>query len=177
MSPMFGQTAELRGTRGSHLPYPRPQWPTTSPTPMINPQPYRSTQSPYRAVQSPYRSAPSPLTVGFAGPKPYRAPSFSPVAMYSSSSAAQPEYLYSSGPPLQPPSPAFELAPRYEYIGVPLEPPHPQSYVIYDDDEFNQGPSTREIIANQSQDYVDEKLAEYQLTIAQLQGEKKTIKI
>jgi nesprin-1 len=43
-------------------------------------------------------------------------------------------------------------------------------YVIYDEEE-NAGPSTAEIIANQSQDYVDEKLAEYQLTILQLQGE------
>lgn len=75
-----------------------------------------------------------------------------------------PEYLYSA-PPAQ-----FEIQPRYEYVGVPLEPPQPKSYVIYDDDE-DHGPSTAEIIANQSQDYVDEKLAEYQLTIAQLQGE------
>lgn len=59
--------------------------------------------------------------------------------------------------------------PRYEYVGVPMEPPQPKSYIIYDDDE-EQGPSTAEIIANQSQDYVDEKLAEYQMTIAQLQG-------
>lgn len=41
--------------------------------------------------------------------------------------------------------------------------------MIYDDDE-EEGPSTREIIANQSQDYVDEKLAQYQYTILQLQG-------
>lgn len=58
---------------------------------------------------------------------------------------------------------------QYDYVGVPLEPPHPKSYVIYDDEE-EFGPSTAEIIANQSQDYVDEKLAEYQLTILQLQG-------
>ena len=57
----------------------------------------------------------------------------------------------------------------YEYVGVPLEPPQPKSYVIYDDEEEH-GPSTREIIENQSQDYVDEKLAEYQMTIFQLQG-------
>lgn len=83
-----------------------------------------------------------------------------PTPVYGS----PPEYLY-SGPP-----PQFEMQPRYEYVGVPLEPPQPKSYVIYDDDE-DHGPSTAEIIANQSQDYVDEKLAEYQLTIAQLQGE------
>jgi len=68
--------------------------------------------------------------------------------------------MYSS--PYEPPRP-------YEYVGVPLEPPPPKSYVIYDEDEET-GPSTREIIANQSQDYVDEKLAEYQMTILQLQG-------
>jgi hypothetical protein len=42
-------------------------------------------------------------------------------------------------------------------------------YVIYDEEE-NTGPTTAEIIANQSQDYIDEKLAEFQLTILQLQG-------
>ena len=58
---------------------------------------------------------------------------------------------------------------QYDFVGVPLEPPQPKSYVIYDDEE-EYGPSTAEIIANQSQDYVDEKLAEYQMTILQLQG-------
>lgn len=74
--------------------------------------------------------------------------------------------------PLQPPSPAFELAPRYEYVGVPLEPPQPsQSYVIYDDGDENTL-STAEIIERQSQDYVDEKLAQFEMmTIAKLQGE------
>lgn len=57
----------------------------------------------------------------------------------------------------------------YEFVGVPLEPPPlPQNY---EPDEEEQGPSTAEIIANQSQDYIDEKLAEYQATILQLQGE------
>lgn len=58
---------------------------------------------------------------------------------------------------------------QYDYVGVPLEPPQPKSYVVYDDEE-EYGPSTAEIIANQSQDYIDEKLAEYQMTILQLQG-------
>lgn len=76
--------------------------------------------------------------------------------------------------PLQPPSPAFELSPRYEYVGVPLEPqqPHPhnqQQYIIYGDED--DGPSTAEIIHMQSQDYVDEKLAQFEMmTIAKLQG-------
>lgn len=52
---------------------------------------------------------------------------------------------------------------------MPLTPPPlPQNYHV--DDEEDSGPSTAEIIANQSQDYIDEKLAEYQATIYQLQG-------
>lgn len=80
------------------------------------------------------------------------------------------EMYHATAVPLQPPSPAFELAPRYEYVGVPLEPPQPQQqYVIYGDEE--DGPSTAEIIQLQSQDYVDEKLAQFEMmTIAKLQG-------
>lgn len=158
MSPMFGSSG-LRGTRGPQLPYPRPRWPG-SPPPIVQIQ-----QAP-TPLQS--RVSPSPITVGVNGPKPYRAPpTYSPVHMYSNASpvfGTPPEYLYSG------PLPQFEVTPRYEYVGVPLEPPQPTSYIIYDDDE-DHGPTTAEIIANQSQDYVDEKLAEYQLTIAQLQGE------
>lgn len=47
------------------------------------------------------------------------------------------------------------------YTGVPLEPPAP----------LDETRATAEIIAAQSQDYVDEKLAEYQATIYLLQGE------
>lgn len=70
------------------------------------------------------------------------------------------------GSPLPCGPPEYFIAPYqagdYEYIGVPLEPSQSN------DDES--GPSTAEIIASQSQDYVDEKLAEYQATIAFLQG-------
>lgn len=56
----------------------------------------------------------------------------------------------------------------YDYVGVPLEPPPlPKNY---EPDEEESGPSTAEIIANQSQDYIDERLAEYQATIYLLQG-------
>uniref|UniRef100_A0A182UBQ9 Uncharacterized protein n=1 Tax=Anopheles melas TaxID=34690 RepID=A0A182UBQ9_9DIPT len=48
--------------------------------------------------------------------------------------------------------------------------PAQSQYVIYDYGG-EMGPSTAEIIAAQSQDYVDEKLAEYQATIMLLQGE------
>lgn len=153
-SPAFGQS--LRGTRGSHVQHAR------SPTPMASAQP----QHYYRPIQS-------PLTVGYCGPRPYRAPSFSPVPMHQHmhSGSQPPEYMYSRMTPLQAPSPAFELAPRYEYVAVPLEPSQPgHSYVIYDGDDENTL-STAEIIERQSQDYVDEQLAQFeQNTIAKLQG-------
>ncbi|XP_047120232.1 protein enabled homolog [Schistocerca piceifrons] len=63
-----------------------------------------------------------------------------------------PEYLYAFPPP--PP-------PGYDMMGyVPLEPPGPPE---------DPAAQTAAIIASQSQDYVDEKLAEYQATIQQLQ--------
>lgn len=38
-------------------------------------------------------------------------------------------------------------------------------------ESVDEGPSTAQIIAAQSQDYVDERLAEYQATIQHLQGQ------
>ncbi|KAH8410366.1 hypothetical protein KR215_000739 [Drosophila sulfurigaster] len=88
--------------------------------------------------------------------------------------APPPQYLRQTGaaPPLppQPRQQQHHAQDQIDFVGVPLEPPQPKSYVIYDDEE-EFGPSTAEIIANQSQDYIDEKLAEYQMTILQLQGE------
>lgn len=158
MSPMFGTSSAMRGTRGPQVTYPQPRWPGSPP-----PMSHAHHQSP---IPMHSRVSSSPIPVGMNGSKTYRTP-FSPVPMYANPTpvyGTPPEYLYSA-PPVE-----FEMQPRYEYVGVPLEPPQPKSYVIYDDDE-DHGPSTAEIIANQSQDYVDEKLAEYQLTIAQLQGE------
>lgn len=180
-SPVFGQT--LRGTRGSHtMQYPR------SPTPTGT----AHAQNYYRPIQS-------PLTVPYSGPKPYRAPSFSPAPMqHVNAASAYPEYVYNNRmtpsrmtpsrmtpsrmtpgrmTPLQPPSPAFELAPRYEYVAVPLEPSQPgNSYVIYASGDDENGLSTAEIIERQSQDYVDEQLAQFeQNTIAKLQGKWKTL--
>ncbi|XP_014226447.1 classical arabinogalactan protein 9-like [Trichogramma pretiosum] len=64
---------------------------------------------------------------------------------------------------------------EYEYVGVPLDHQHRSLHRSEYDDEVDEvGPSTAEIIASQSQDYVDEKLAEYQATIHQLQGESST---
>lgn len=147
---MFGSPGQ-RGTRGPQIPCPRPRWPG----PVQPPSPHQNMVSP------------SPM-IGVNGPKPYVRPPFSPPPMNNNYSRASPivcqtppEYLYSAPAPYEPA--------RYDFVGVPLEPPQPKSYIIYDDDE-DQGPSTAEIIANQSQDYVDEKLAEYQMTIMQLQG-------
>lgn len=170
-SPVFGQN--LRGTRGYAMQNPR------SPTPTGIAQ----AQNYYRPIQS-------PLTVPYSGPRPYRAPSFSPVPMQHVNAApTYPEYVYNNRmtpsrmtpsrmtpsrmTPLQAPSPAFELAQRYEYVGVPLEPPQPSnSYVIYNNTSDDENAlSTAEIIELQSQDYVDEQLAQFeQNTIAKLQG-------
>lgn len=161
ISPMFGTSpgsGGLRGRRGPHVPYPTPQWPT-SPSPGPYQQQHQLHQP--QSIPVPSRVSPSPIPVGVNGPKPYKAP-FNPIHANSRPSPipvicqTPPEYLYSG--------------PQYEFIGAPMEPPQPKSYIIYDDEE-EQGPSTAEIIANQSQDYVDERLAEYQMTIAQLQGE------
>lgn len=60
MSPVFASSnANLRGTRGSHIQYPRPQFPASPLT-----------------IQ---RSIHSPLPFNYSAPKPYRAPSFSPI--------------------------------------------------------------------------------------------------
>ncbi|XP_020291852.1 uncharacterized protein LOC109858730 isoform X1 [Pseudomyrmex gracilis] len=106
-------------------------------------------------IQCPRPRWPSPTPTTSQAPRPFiptqssfRSDSASPLP------CAPPEYLIA---PYRPGD--------YEYVGVPLD--HTQT------DEESSGPSTAEIIANQSQDYVDEKLAEYQATIQQLQGEKK----
>ncbi|CAD6211908.1 GSCOCG00003893001-RA-CDS [Cotesia congregata] len=115
-------------------------------------------------IQCPRPRWPSPVSTGNAAPRPYI-----PQVMYQFSCSYPMERVrdqsYRTSPvPCGPPE--YLIAPYrtgdYEYFGVPLEP------TVHDDDES--GPSTAEIIASQSQDYVDEKLAEYQATIALLQG-------
>lgn len=57
-----------------------------------------------------------------------------------------------------------------DFYVVPLEPANlNKGITVYHDEEMR--PSTADIIAQQSQDYVDEKLAEYQGVISLLQGE------
>lgn len=59
-----------------------------------------------------------------------------------------------------------------DFYVVPLEPAsHSKNVTVYDEDNETR-PSTADIIAQQSQDYIDEKLAEYQATIMLLQGMK-----
>ena len=82
-------------------------------------------------------------------------------------------------PPFSPPPIAHVYADRdnnvikpisNDFYVVPLEPAsHSKNVTIYDEDNETR-PSTADIIAQQSQDYVDEKLAEYQATIMLLQG-------
>ncbi|XP_076667924.1 uncharacterized protein LOC143368753 [Andrena cerasifolii] len=108
--------------------------------------------SPSGYIQCPRPRWPSPLPGGSQAPRP-----FIPTQQTSMESGAS--------SPLACGPPEYMIAPYrsgdYEYVGVPLD--HSQT------EEEASGPSTAEIIANQSQDYVDEKLAEYQATIQQLQ--------
>lgn len=167
MSPLLVGAPGMRGTRGPQLPCPRPRWPGPQQhqhSQQQPPPPVSSSPSPHLYQQ---RISPSPPPIGINGPKPYRQPPFSPIPNSSYSSRGSPVRCHTPSSDYAYNSSSYAESPQY--VGVPLEPPQPKSYIIYDDEE-EQGPSTREIIANQSQDYVDEKLAEYQMTIMQLQG-------
>ncbi|XP_024943483.1 basic proline-rich protein-like [Cephus cinctus] len=107
-------------------------------------------------IQCPRPRWPSPIQPGTSAPRPFiPAQVQSPIGSGSSSPVpcGPPEYLIAPYRPGE-----------YEYVGVPLDPAQ--------GDEEATGPSTAEIIASQSQDYVDEKLAEYQATIQQLQVDR-----
>lgn len=103
-------------------------------------------------------------------PRPFQRSTFSPTPSASTpcsippfSPLPQPQYLYMDNDQLK--------SAGNEYYVVPLEPSsHTKGITVYDQEEAR--PSTADIIAQQSQDYVDEKLAEYQATIAILQGER-----
>lgn len=92
-----------------------------------------------------------------------------------------PRPFYSMFSPVSTPCsiPTFSPPPTHEYdhqanptsdfYVIPLEPSNAsKGIVVYDENDSR--PSTADIIAQQSQDYVDEKLAEYQATISLLQG-------
>ena len=59
-----------------------------------------------------------------------------------------------------------------EYVYPPGMDPHgfSETQSMATEDDGSEGLTTAEIIASQSQDYIDEKLAEYQATIQYLQG-------
>ncbi|XP_055711373.1 muscle-specific protein 300 kDa isoform X7 [Phlebotomus papatasi] len=110
---------------------------------------------------------------------PARPPSVPPH--YQSLERQSPATVMYQRPALRQASPAGFMSPpiyrEFEYAAEPPPPgtlPTPQAYIIYDDEE-DTGPTTAEIIANQSQDYIDEKLAQYQTTILQLQDEQERV--
>ncbi|XP_033150838.1 leucine-rich repeat extensin-like protein 5 [Drosophila busckii] len=198
MSPAPQLRGQRPSNNNNNMPHPRPQWPGGNqspapyqPRPMFE-QPSYSYGPPAAGAPRAYRPAPlqHQSSYGAAPTSSFQlSPTPSPIVCQTPSSdftyssrqtplshqypqpAPPPQYLRQpgAGPPL-PPQPRQHAQDQIDFVGVPLEPPQPRSYVIYDDEE-EFGPSTAEIIANQSQDYIDEKLAEYQMTILQLQGE------
>ncbi|KAK0181771.1 hypothetical protein PV327_004025 [Microctonus hyperodae] len=110
-------------------------------------------------IQCPLPRWPSPVSSGNATARPYIPQTLMECRRIG------PEPVIYRGPPLPCGPSEYLITPYqagdYDYIGVPLEPIHSNNE--------DSGPSTAEIIASQSQDYVDEKLAEYQATIAFLQ--------
>lgn len=131
----------------------------------------QQTQKPQTPQQ--FRSPMSPVNLPheITHPRPFRS-TFSPTP-----SASTP----CSIPPFSPPPTSTYVQmdrerhmgdkPMTDFYVVPLEPSSQQKGIsIYDQDEAR--PSTADIIAQQSQDYIDEKLAEYQATISLLQGKE-----
>ncbi|XP_056641850.1 uncharacterized protein LOC130448466 [Diorhabda sublineata] len=176
---MSSPAANMFGTRLPYgMPCPRPRWPTAlSPVPVPPPHAFSPPPpgpppgpKPFRRPMHPPSPAPtrcaSPLdSPYFKGIQPYSPDHFSGIQSYS------PDH-FRSGPQSYSTTPDYSFGPPnrdFEYVGVPLEPPPlPHNYDPEEDEES--GPTTAEIIANQSQDYIDEKLAEYQATIYLLQG-------
>jgi hypothetical protein len=131
-----------------HQPKPTPSYQPIVPMSPVNfiPQnfaPDVSVARPYRNTFSPTPSASTPCSI----------PPFSPLP--------QPQYMYMDND--------RQMKPINDFYVVPLEPANlSKGITVYDEDGAR--PSTADIIAQQSQDYVDEKLAEYQATISLLQG-------
>ncbi|XP_028030807.1 nesprin-1-like [Bombyx mandarina] len=128
------------------------------PAAIVTPPPVHPSPKPFRPLHSPHnlrQHSPSPSSHFSISPYP-----MSPTLGQS------PEYYYSS---------PYEGVREFEYAGGPELPPPPRP-MIYEEDEEDRGPSTAEIIAQQSQEgYVDEKLAEYQATIQLLQDEQERV--
>ncbi|RZF36712.1 hypothetical protein LSTR_LSTR005025 [Laodelphax striatellus] len=147
------------GFRPLGTPSPVPFRPyTPSPPPIASPRRLPHPASPLPFIPCPRPRWPMPLPPGVpmpSGPRPYRIVSQSPIPAMTP-------------PPMQCSSPEYLFSPYPPYVGVPLEPPGPLP--MSDPGAYEENPSTADIIASQSQDYVDEKLAEYQATIYHLQG-------
>lgn len=106
----------------------------------INLPPDLSYPRPFRSTFSPAPTASTPCSI----------PPFSPTPMFMDREHAKQSIN--------------------DFYVVPLEPGNlSRGVTVYDEDIENR-PSTADIIAQQSQDYIDEKLAEYQATITYLQG-------
>lgn len=132
-----------------------------SSAPRTSPQVQHEQQRPFVIYHEPQVRARS-TTPGYITPNPQMQPRN--LGTPHMDSASQRPFVIYNEPTTNPYITAIETQRVYQ--------PSP-TYVIYDD--MPTGPSTADIIANQSQDYVDEKLAEYQATIMQLQGRHKHI--
>lgn len=122
------------------------------------------TYQPLLYNQNQFSHAMSPVPHDLSYPRPYRN-EFSPQPTSSTPSSIPtfsplPMQYYNAGN-------EHQIMPITDFYVVPLEPTS-QSKGIAVQDQAR--PSTADIIAQQSQDYVDEKLAEYQATIFYLQG-------
>lgn len=132
-----------------------------SPSRPVLPQ-HKSIQQQQTGIPMSPINLPSDLTF----PRPYRG-TFSPAPTASTPCSI---------PPFSP-TPMFMDRDHHgkgmnDFYVVPLEPANlGKGLTVYDEENENR-PSTADIIAQQSQDYIDEKLAEYQATITYLQGTK-----
>jgi hypothetical protein len=128
-----------------HHPHASNSYHTSVPMSPVNFAPDVSVARPYRSTFSPTPSASTPCSI----------PPFSPPP--------QPQYMYVDND--------RQVKPINDFYVVPLEPANlSRGFNVYNEEEAR--PSTADIIAQQSQDYVDEKLAEYQATISLLQGKE-----
>ena len=120
-----------------------------------------------------FSHAMSPIPHDLSYPRPYRN-EFSPQPTSSTPSSIPPfspppmQYYNNSG------NERHQIMPITDFYVVPLEPTSQQQSKGIAVQEMAR-PSTADIIAQQSQDYVDEKLAEYQATIFYLQGKTNSI--
>lgn len=141
---------------------------SSSVQPPSTPQHFLQSQQKYGEMMSPVNLPPD-----VSYPRPFRN-TFSPAPTASTPCSIPPfspipsaQYLYMDKDIIKPTA--------EDYYVVPLEPANlSKNVVVYDEENANR-PSTADIIAQQSQDYIDEKLAEYQATITLLQGKLKIL--